>query len=1221
MPFILCGEAVFSAVVPHPVPRMPSRFRLSLFALLVLALSIPLRAQDTRENADFKLAVNLYNDGVNESAEAQFRAFLEKYPNSSTATDARYYLGMIQVRLKKYKDARTTFQDLALRSPDHPRAPEAWWSVAETFAAEKNWAEAATAFARIKTFYPKSQRAPEGLLRAAEAFLKVGDEDNARTVLYALQSEYPGSAPYQDAQFLLGQVLVQSGEYDRAIVEFRRMLTASLSPALRARVLIEIATVHHLLGNKDEAEARLQEVLSSGLKGAVISQARLRFGDVQFRHRQYAEAARSYRLVADDSLAETDLRRQAMQGLAECAFAGGDYVTAARTYERILSGGGESTPDLRLLDQAATAAQQVGDYAAAGRYLERLLADTASNPDRRRPLMRLARNAEYARLPNRALQWYQRYAQDYPEDPGLPFVITAMAQLTETELRDLSRAAELYRSVVDRFGSSAMGDDAQMGLARVQAALGHDEVALDACRQVRTRFAASPFARLADSLIIAIERFRPARVDQTLPALASVLALVNEKGGSASTDLALAELYLNQLRDAAGAKGFVESATRKGLQGEEAARAALLNARILTRLAQSGAGDPMKAEQSLRALIAQGGKEGEEAAWFLYQVRSEGKAPQAVEAAALEYLGGTSKARADEVRLALADALRMQGRHADAAQEYARIITSRGSDPATADAFFGRAASLVAAGKYSEAIDDIRMYERLAPQGQRIGEALDLLATVQVRIGQYGEAARTRESMVDRFSYAPLGDSARLALIAVLIDARSMDLAARQVKEELRVQARHPFTDEDLTSEFVYQDAVVAARRGESVRARSVLMDYVTRYPRGRRLGDVLYALGEMFRGEGKSSLAAFYLTLAGEVKGNTVARKAAADLFMENGRYDDAIREYTRLVDEVAPGPERVLFQSRVIVAQYRANRLAEAEVGAKAFLASHPEAEAVKEEFLLEKGKALFAQRKFSEAENLFEDVEDSDVADLAALGLHWQGRVREAQSDNSKAEALFLDVMKKYPGTMGAMESALSLGRMATRAEKWEVAANNFRLVAEKQDAPIRMVKEALDGLILAYDQLSMYDAAVEMTKRYIAAWPGDPSVFRKKVNMGVFYYQLRYFDQAVNHLQGLLAEAPPDDQAEIRYYIGESFYYKGDFEQSSVEFLKVPYLVTKKTEIDWRALSYYMAGQSYEKLGRYSLALEMYQKILALKDADPRDRAQAEKEITRVKTLIK
>ena len=151
--------------------------------------------------------------------------------------------------------------------------------------------------------------------------------------------------------------------------------------------------------------------------------------------------------------------------------------------------------------------------------------------------------------------------------------------------------------------------------------------------------------------------------------------------------------------------------------------------------------------------------------------------------------------------------------------------------------------------------------------------------------------------------------------------------------------------------------------------------------------------------------------------------------------------------------------------------------------------------------------------------------------------------------------------------------------------------------------------------------MYDVAVEMTRRFIETWPSDPTVFRKRVNLGMYYYQLRYFDQSISHLESLLPEAPAEDQAEIRYYIGENYFLKSEFTQAALEFLKVPFLVSGKEALMWTALSYAMAGRSYESLSKFDLALGMYQKILDTPGIASHDRAEAEKAIARVKALVK
>src|SRR3990172_5356273 len=94
--------------------------RALLMAVLLASLVLGVRGQDTRENADFKLSVNLYNDKLYDLALEQFRQFVTSYPNTPQGIEARFYLGLAQSKLGKHDDARLTFQNFALAFPDNP---------------------------------------------------------------------------------------------------------------------------------------------------------------------------------------------------------------------------------------------------------------------------------------------------------------------------------------------------------------------------------------------------------------------------------------------------------------------------------------------------------------------------------------------------------------------------------------------------------------------------------------------------------------------------------------------------------------------------------------------------------------------------------------------------------------------------------------------------------------------------------------------------------------------------------------------------------------------------------------------------------------------------------------------------------------------------------------------------------------------------------------------
>jgi len=88
------------------------------------------KAQDSREQAAFDGAMDLYRDAeYGESAES-LSAFLTLYPNSVLAPTAQFYLGSSYYVLRNYKESLPVLSRMAEQFPDHPRAPDALLVVA-----------------------------------------------------------------------------------------------------------------------------------------------------------------------------------------------------------------------------------------------------------------------------------------------------------------------------------------------------------------------------------------------------------------------------------------------------------------------------------------------------------------------------------------------------------------------------------------------------------------------------------------------------------------------------------------------------------------------------------------------------------------------------------------------------------------------------------------------------------------------------------------------------------------------------------------------------------------------------------------------------------------------------------------------------------------------------------------------------------------------------------
>jgi TolA-binding protein len=230
---------------------------------------------------------------------------------------------------------------------------------------------------------------------------------------------------------------------------------------------------------------------------------------------------------------------------------------------------------------------------------------------------------------------------------------------------------------------------------------------------------------------------------------------------------------------------------------------------------------------------------------------------------------------------------------------------------------------------------------------------------------------------------------------------------------------------------------------------------------------------------------------------------------------------------------------------------------------------------------------------------------------------------ETANKPQEALkqYETILKNYPTAAIAQRVHVALGNLYYNAEKWDLAVRHYRAIVDDEQADPELLPFAMSNLIETYETAGVYDAALALTRKYLERYPNSDDSFDKKVKIGILYQRLGYNEQSILQLESLLDQAGSDLEGEIRYAIGEANYGKGEYQQAILEFLKVPYLVTKKGKISWTANALYMSGQSYEKLGKHDQALVMYQQILDRPGIDETFKAAARKEIERVRTVLK
>lgn len=92
-------------------------------------------------------------------AELALTSFLETYPTSPDAPEARYFLGRTQIVLGRHGDAAATFVDFLRKSPASARAPDAWVRLGMSLKGMGQTQQACATYRDLPAKYPNASAA------------------------------------------------------------------------------------------------------------------------------------------------------------------------------------------------------------------------------------------------------------------------------------------------------------------------------------------------------------------------------------------------------------------------------------------------------------------------------------------------------------------------------------------------------------------------------------------------------------------------------------------------------------------------------------------------------------------------------------------------------------------------------------------------------------------------------------------------------------------------------------------------------------------------------------------------------------------------------------------------------------------------------------------------------------------------------------------------------
>jgi tol-pal system protein YbgF len=125
-------------------------------------------ADPVAEGRDYDAAYGLFKANKQQASIVAFQDFLKKYPGSTQAPNAYFWMGVAYYALKDYKNAVNSYLTAANKYPDSPRAPNALLGAAICYQDINDNAAAKKTLQQLIKNYPDSEMVPRAKKRLAQ---------------------------------------------------------------------------------------------------------------------------------------------------------------------------------------------------------------------------------------------------------------------------------------------------------------------------------------------------------------------------------------------------------------------------------------------------------------------------------------------------------------------------------------------------------------------------------------------------------------------------------------------------------------------------------------------------------------------------------------------------------------------------------------------------------------------------------------------------------------------------------------------------------------------------------------------------------------------------------------------------------------------------------------------------------------------------------------------
>jgi TolA-binding protein len=538
---------------------------------------------------------------------------------------------------------------------------------------------------------------------------------------------------------------------------------------------------------------------------------------------------------------------------------------------------------------------------------------------------------------------------------------------------------------------------------------------------------------------------------------------------------------------------------------------------------------------------------------------------------------------------------------ASAAADLDRLLQQFPTSPYAAEAAFWLGEARFYNRQYRQAL---QAYQRVPAGSARYPDALFGRGWVYYQGSDWLKAAAEFEQVVAKYPEAAIRPEALYRLGEVQYNLKNFDRAVAMYR-----QLQREYPQDKLVPQGRFRIGWVRYKTGDFSQAIRDLSEVVRHYPNHPVAAEAHYWLGmaHLSAKQFDNARAAFDSVLAAQPPADLAAQAILrlGDTFYNQGKFERAIEAYRRLADQAPTDMHTADAEYGIILSLYQLRRFDDYQARARAFIERYP-THPLSSTVLYQLAELFEAEKRPQPALDTYRQVieryRQSELAEAAHLR---RGEIFAAQENWGAALQEYQQALAAARSDVVRIDALYGIARAQHELKQYDAAVEAYRRLALEFPTN-RFTAASLRGLAQIYTQTGRKAEAKQTWQALLGRAPKDATAAEAHVELGLILQSDGEHRQALEHFHQALSQGTPELAARAQYEIGRAYTAQKNYQQGTLELLKVAYLYPQQQRWVQRAL--FQAAANYEQEQKWREALAIYQKIVnEVPGAEPRQQA--------------